>query len=253
MTIQRKDPKILRGVIFDLFGTLIVPDRFEERNIAALLAWAAARGLPAGEDAAGIVTEARAWMWRETYRTGRQYLCTEAIGRAGEELGWPTDPAFLQAAVDAFFAPEVATAQAYPDAVAAFAALGALGVRLGLISNASDHGLIDGVVGRLGFAPFLDPIVSSAGFGRIKPDAAIYRSVLDAWGIRPEEALMVGDSLDADVEGAQGAGLRAILVTMDPNPNNPRLADRARPDATALSLVGVVSIVEGWMEGGVRR
>jgi len=232
--------------MFDLFGTLIRPERFEEQNVAALLVWAAGRGLAAGGDAAGIVAEARAWMWRESYRTGRQYLCTEAIARAGAELGWPSDPTFLQAAVDAFFAPEVATAQAYPDAVATLAALRALGVRLGLISNASDHGLIEGVVRRQGFAPFLDPSISSAGFVRIKPDAAIYRFVLDGWGIGPEEAAMVGDSLDADVEGAQAIGLRAILVTMNPNPNNPRLAERVRPDATAASLEEVLRIVAGW-------
>ncbi|MGH2453166.1 MAG: HAD family hydrolase [bacterium] len=249
MTIQRNDRKILRGVIFDLFGTLVVPDRFEERNVAALLAWAAGRGLAAGEEAAGLVAEARAWMWRETYRTGRQYLSTEAVARAGEELGWPSDAAFLRAAVDAFFALEVATAQAYPDALSSLAALRELGGRLGLISNASDHGLIDGVVRRLGFAPFLHPVVSSAGFRRIKPDAAIYQSVLDAWGISPEEAAMVGDSLDADVEGAQAVGLRAILVTMDPNPNNPRLADRVHPDATAASLAEVAEIVIRWMRG----
>lgn len=246
MTIQRKDRKILRGVIFDLFGTLIVPDRFEEHNVAALLGWAAGGGLAAGEEAAGIIAEARAWMWRESYRTGRQYLSTEAVARAGEELGWPADPAFLQAAVDAFFAPEVTTARAYPDALPALAALQEMGVRLGLISNASDHGLIDGVVRRLGFAPHLDPIVSSAGFGRVKPDPAIYRFVLDAWGIRPEEAAMVGDSLDADIEGAQAIGIRTILVTMNPNPNNPRLADRVHPDATAASLEEVVRIVAGW-------
>lgn len=234
-------------MIFDLFGTLIVPDRFEERNVAALLAWAAGRGLAEGEEAAGLITEARAWMWRETYRTGRQYLSTDAVARAGEELGWPSDAAFLQAAVDAFFAPEVATVQAYPDAAPTLAALSDLGCRLGLISNASDHGLIDGVVRRLGFAPFLDPIVSSAGFGRIKPDPAIYRFVLDIWGMSPEEAAMVGDSLDADVEGAQGAGLRAILATMDPNPNNPRLADRVRPDATAASLGEVGQIIARWI------
>ncbi len=247
MTIRRQDRPLLRGVIFDLFGTLIVPDRFEEKNVAALLAWAAGRGLPAGADAAQIVAEARAWMWRETYRTGRQYLSTEAVARAGEELGWPSDPTFLQAAVDAFFAPEVSTAQAYADALAALSALRHLGLRLGLISNASDDGLIDGVVARLGFAPFLDPVVSSAGFGRIKPDAAIYRFVLDAWGISAAEAVMVGDSLDADIEGAQALGLRAILVTMHPNPNNPRLADRVRPDATAAALVEVTEIIGRWI------
>lgn len=246
MSLPRRDTKVLRGVIFDLFGTLIVPDRFEEQNVAALLRWAGERGLAAGEAAAPIVEEARTWMWRESYRSGRQYLCTEAIARASAELGWPSDPAFLQDAVDAFFAPEVATVRAYPDAAPTLAALSRRGYRLGLISNASDHGLVERAMAGLGLAPLLDPIVSSAGFGRIKPDAGIFRFVLDAWGLPPEEAVMVGDSLDADIEGAQALGLRAILTTMQPNPNNPRLAARIRPDATVASLEEVLRIVTDW-------
>ncbi|MBI3975915.1 MAG: HAD family hydrolase [Armatimonadetes bacterium] len=246
MTIPRREAGLLRGVSFDLFGTLIVPDRFEERNVASLLRWATDRGLPAGPDAAQIVAEARAWMWRETYQTGRQYLATEAIARAAGELGWPSDAAFLQEAVNAFFAPEVATVQVYSDAAPALSALRDLGCRVGLISNASDHGLIEGALDRLGLVPFFDPVISSAGFGRIKPDPDIYRFVLDRWALSPGECVMVGDSLDADIEGAQAVGMRAILVTMHPNPNNPRLADRIHPDATAASLTDAAGIIRAW-------
>jgi len=36
---------------------------------------------------------------------------------------------------------------------------------------------------------------------------------------------------------------------MNPNPNNPRIADRVRPDATAASLDEVVRIVRRWNGG----
>ena len=45
-----------------------------------------------------------------------------------------------------------------------------------------------------------------------KPDPRIFEFALDLLGVRAHEAVMVGDSLEADVKGALGAGLHAILV-----------------------------------------
>jgi len=42
-------------------------------------------------------------------------------------------------------------------------------MRVGLVSNADDDGLVQRAVVRLGFAPFLDPVVSSAGLIWRKP------------------------------------------------------------------------------------
>jgi len=246
MTIRGGQPELLRGIIFDLFGTLIVPDRFEETNIAHLLEWAAVRGLPVSPDATQVVEEASTWMWQETRLTGRQVLRREALARAADQLGWRADEALLTEATRVFFTPEVGTVRAYPDAVTSLEALGQMGLRLGLISIASDHGLVEQVLHRTGLAPYLDPVVSSAAFGRVKPDPGIFRFVLERWGSPPEQCVMVGDTLDADIEGAQALGMRAILVTMDPNPNNARVADRIRPDATAATLEQAVQIIRTW-------
>jgi HAD superfamily hydrolase (TIGR01458 family) len=45
-----------------------------------------------------------------------------------------------------------------------------------------------------------------------KPDGAFFAAALDALGVRPGEAAMVGDDIDADVLGAQAAGLTGVLV-----------------------------------------
>lgn len=76
----------LRGVIFDLGGTLVTPVGFEEQKIAHLLQWAAARGLPVGPEAALVVREARHWMWNETFASGCQYTTPQAIARAAPQL-----------------------------------------------------------------------------------------------------------------------------------------------------------------------
>ncbi len=269
MTIRPPGPirpavaPLLQGVIFDLFGTLIRPQRlsvsavgpdssdtFEDTNTAGLLRWAAARGLPTPENAAEVVRETRRRLWAETNATGRQLLNRDAMARTAAELAWPADEAFADEASGVFFQPEIAMAEAYPDATDVLSGLRTMNLRLGLISNASDHRLIEGVMVRTRLAPYFDPIVSSAGYGRIKPDPGIFHYVLERWDLPAERCVMVGDTLDADIGGAQALGMRAILVTMDPNPHNLELAEQFVPDASAASLREAAEVIRRWMEQG---
>lgn len=45
-----------------------------------------------------------------------------------------------------------------------------------------------------------------------KPSPAFFHAICDQLGVAPAEAVMVGDDIESDIKGAQGAGLRAILV-----------------------------------------
>ncbi|MDX6370567.1 MAG: hypothetical protein QOG93_2069 [Gaiellaceae bacterium] len=58
----------------------------------------------------------------------------------------------------------------------------------------------------------VDVIVDSRSHGRVKPHPTIFLAALDALAVAPAEAVMVGDSLEEDYEGAQALGMRAILV-----------------------------------------
>lgn len=53
----------------------------------------------------------------------------------------------------------------------------------------------------------IDGLVVSEEAGVAKPDPAIFRIALDRVGARPEEAVMIGDSWAADVDGALAAGI----------------------------------------------
>lgn len=46
-----------------------------------------------------------------------------------------------------------------------------------------------------------------------KPDAVVFRGVLEALGARAEEAVMVGNSWDNDILGANASGLHALWLT----------------------------------------
>jgi len=61
----------------------------------------------------------------------------------------------------------------------------------------------------------VDAIVDSRTHGRVKPHPTIFRAALDRLDVRAEDAVMVGDSLEEDVEGARAIGMRALLVDRD--------------------------------------
>ncbi|WP_202486489.1 HAD family hydrolase [Streptomyces sp. SID4985] len=56
------------------------------------------------------------------------------------------------------------------------------------------------------FRTLLDGVFYSARTGAIKPEREAFAAVERASGLRPEELLHVGDSVDADVRGASSAG-----------------------------------------------
>jgi putative hydrolase of the HAD superfamily len=58
----------------------------------------------------------------------------------------------------------------------------------------------------------VDAIVDSRSHGRVKPHPTIFQAALAALAVAPEDAVMVGDSLEEDIEGARALGMRAILI-----------------------------------------
>jgi len=67
----------------------------------------------------------------------------------------------------------------------------------------------------LGYDRWFDAMLLSCDIGIPKPDPRIFQHILNLLSIEPEEAIMVGDSLDADIKGAIGAGLHAVHFDPD--------------------------------------
>jgi FMN hydrolase / 5-amino-6-(5-phospho-D-ribitylamino)uracil phosphatase len=58
----------------------------------------------------------------------------------------------------------------------------------------------------------VEAVVDSRSHGRVKPHPTIFQAALAALAVEPEDAVMVGDSIEEDIEGAQALGMRAILI-----------------------------------------
>jgi putative hydrolase of the HAD superfamily len=99
----------------------------------------------------------------------------------------------------------------YEDVLPVLDDLRAHSLKLGLVSNGIRdlhefvaHHRLD-----------IDAIVDSRTHGRVKPHPTIFQAALDRLEVRAEDAVMVGDSLEEDVDGARALGMRAILVDRD--------------------------------------
>jgi len=96
----------------------------------------------------------------------------------------------------------------FEDALPVLDELRASGLRIGLVSN----GIRDLTVFVAHHQLDVDAIVDSRSHGRVKPHPTIFQAALELLGVAPAEAVMVGDSLEEDVEGARALGMGAILV-----------------------------------------
>jgi HAD superfamily hydrolase (TIGR01662 family) len=96
----------------------------------------------------------------------------------------------------------------FDDVRPALAALRAHGVKLGLLSNTERdlelfvaHHDLD-----------VDAVLTSRLHGKTKPHETIFRRMLELLDVHPSDAVMVGDTVEDDVEGARAVGMRAVLV-----------------------------------------
>lgn len=138
--------------------------------------------------------------------------------------------------------------QLYPDTISTLTTLRDAGYRLGCISNTNDGAMVWRMVDRGGLRPWLSPIYTSEEIGLRKPHPYLFQMVLDDWGMRPEEVIMVGDTLNADVLGAHNAGMRGIWVDRragSPWSDNEDSKSHIIPDATIEQLAELPDLLNG--------
>jgi putative hydrolase of the HAD superfamily len=246
---------MIDGVIFDLGSTLMYFDGkwedVDKQSTASLVAFLKANGVSVDDTFPALFMEHRKRGWKLAEETETEYTVEEALQGTLTQMGHFSLNGLLPRAVEAYFALGEARWRAYPDAVATLQALQARGLRIGLISNADDDGLVHRAVERLGFAPYLSPVLSSAAEPRWrKPDPRIFHLVSDAWQLPPAEIAMVGDAARYDILGAHRAGMRGILIdrgenapwqkTPDELANDPAVC----ADATVNALAEIPDVIE---------
>jgi len=92
-----------------------------------------------------------------------------------------------------------------------------------------------------GLDQFFKAIAVSGEQGIGKPKPEIFHRLLGELGVTPNEAIMVGNSLERDIAGARNAGIRSVWIRV---PGSEEHADVV-PDHTISSLDEIPAILAG--------
>lgn len=161
-----------------------------------------------------------------------------------QEIGYDnvTEPV-IRSALDAMFAVTQANWILEDDALPTLTILQSSGYRMGIVSNAGDNKDVFQLADKFQIEPFFDFILTSAACSYRKPHSRIFELAVAHWSIPAHEIAMVGDTLEADILGAQNAGLFGIWITRRANPSpDDRL--RIKPDLSLPSLKELSSTLD---------
>jgi 2-haloalkanoic acid dehalogenase type II len=131
-----------------------------------------------------------------------------------KELGHAEVPeSVLRSALDAMYAVTQSNWRVESDAVETLRQLKSSQYRLGIFSNAGDDKDVQQLIKNFGIHEYFDFVLTSAACFYRKPHPRAFEIALAQWNITPREAVMVGDSLEADIFGAKQVGMTAIWIT----------------------------------------
>ena len=175
-----------------------------------------------------------------------------AVTRAYSDLGIRVKPALLDELQsieqEAWWQGVHIEAEAIPT----LQGLHALGVRVGLCSNAPYRvrSLLDQLA-YVGLLEHLDSVTFSAEVGWRKPSPRIFEAALRALGSDAASTVMVGDSVRDDIDGAQRAGIRSVWYRAHTGPDSSR--SHVLPDAVIDRLSALIPLLQGSAELSAAR
>lgn len=230
-------PRALRAVFVDAGNTLFYesPSRFE-----VYAAQARDLGLPVDDRAVrramGAAHDRLPWLAGERVRYTdawfRHYVPAvyRELGATEEMTRDLTDRLLIRFR-------ETAKFHLFPETLEVLDAIRSRGLKLCVVSNWSPR--LTKHLDALGLSVRFDRVWISAVVGLEKPAPAFFEHGCRELGIRPDEAVHVGDHPVKDVAGARAAGIRAFLID--------REGESTAPDVAALrSLRELIPQIDLW-------
>jgi HAD superfamily hydrolase (TIGR01662 family) len=224
---------VIRAILFDVDYTLIHPGpAFQGEGYRASCARHgiqvdADRFAEAVADASSILDSPDNTVYDDSIFVAYTRRIIEGMGGSGRAVDICAREMYEEWAACRHF-------ELYEEVPQVLRAIAAEGVRIGLISNS--HRCLSSFQTHFDLEGLIAAAVSSSEHGVMKPHPSIFLEALNRVDAAPDEALMVGDSVRHDVEGALGAGMRAALLHrgIAPHPLEQALAARGVPTIRTL-------------------
>ncbi len=247
---------MLKGVLFDLDDTLLDWSGFkldwsvmERQHLAGVFDYVCAEIHPL-EDLDAYCAEFGNRMlaaWTAARGTMRAPNLGTVLVETTASFGVPAEQLDARRCLEAYQWGKIPGTMMFPEVPETLALLRQHGIKVGIVTNAhqpmwirdieiQDHGLYD-------FFP--DCRISAADVGYLKPHPVIFQTALRCIGAQPNETVFVGDDPEADIVGAQKAGIRAILRRI----TRRKVNGAVTPDAQINRLDELPAILDQWFSG----
>ncbi len=240
-------------VLFDMGGTLLYFDTAFDNVLEDMFRAAAQalRGIGYALDEKAFADAHRALDLSYYQRRDEEmveYTSEYVLREILRQYSYPAPrPEDLQQAIKAMYSISQAHWQVEDDAVPMLEALRAHGCQMGIVSNASDDCDVQTLVDNAQLRPYFDFILTSAKSGFRKPNPRIFQQSLAYWSARPEQAIMVGDTVSADVAGANRMGIASVWITRRANRReNAAAVQQHHPSVTIAMLSELPELLANW-------
>lgn len=215
-------------ILIDLDGTLVdsVPDLAlcVDKMMLAI-------GMPERGEAA-----VRNWIGNGVERLVRRALVNSYDGEPDDELFEKAHPIFME-----LYKENVCVeSRPYPGVIEGLDYMQQQGFKLGCVTNKAAP-FTEPLLEKLGLMKYFGIVVSGDTLAVKKPHPAPLLHAADFFGIKPENSLMVGDSIH-DAAAGRAAGFAVLCVTYGYNHGND--IREAKPDAVVDSLAQIQTLIE---------
>ena len=233
---------MIKAVFFDLDGTLCDSDTawgIAQKETFQLLR----------EQYPDVSEEALTEAWRtvrqELFKQLDAGKCSMADVRDArfqclfQELGLPIDK--VMEGLSGFFCSRYLTSLRLYDDVTVLEKLHAY--HIGIITNGAHDEHTDSQLSKvrhLGLSERIQSLTISGEIGARKPRVEIFQVACERAGVLPQEAMLVGDSIENDIVGANRAGITSVFIDRKLDVLIPKTVEE-RPDYSISNLHDVLS------------
>lgn len=220
-------PLPIKAVVIDLDGTLL--DTASDLADAAA-AMAGELGLPAVDEAT-----LKTWIGNGVSRLVKRVLTRDMDAEPPSELFAKALPVF-----ERYYAQWVSRkSRPFPGVVEGLGAFKSMGLHVACITNKAERFTVP-LLKDTGLHDYFELILSGDTLPEKKPSPLPLRHACRVFGIRPEELLLIGDSLN-DTQAARAAGCHVFCVPYGYNRGRP--VDELDLDAVVPSLADAAKLV----------
>ena len=214
---------MIKEVIFDIDGTLYDYDKGHAEGMARMKAYAEKELGISGEEYAAEYKRMNAVIKERVGDSAVTHSRSIRIQNMLEQWGKPIFP-HLEKLYHLYWDGLLEVSEAEPGSLEAIRELRDMGVRIGIGTDMTAM-MQYKKLERLGFAPYVDHIVTSQEAGHEKPHPEFMALCIEKAGCSPEEIVFVGDTFKKDVAGPGAAGMHPVWYRAKerPLPENPSL------------------------------